>query len=480
MRSENRMVVLGAGRLPLLMGVAAVMAACAITACSDDDDTSTATPDAGLNEQDANVPPGGDDDDDDDIDDVDSGKRDAGNADAGDEDAGPLGPDACRVTIDPKTAGFIELCTPSQGGTVKHVRLQGVQTSVMHTSAQVLFGSATQPTNPQAALEEDQFRVLLYAGSGFAPPPMITAGIGAKGITVDGNAQYIVSAPADVCFDLHDGAAGTGPAFALWVSGQKGANCGDPTTLTVASAFKLRATWGAASGAIDKAAKVYYRQAEGLATGPRVTLSSTAALTADAILGATECTTTWATNTDWQKLCTPAAGGLGHVRVEDVKTTGTNSYWYTILGQDPNPTGSPMAGDGKLIVTAGQSASSASWTYFRFNASGSTTQFTYATDTSTPLYVNATTTVCYDLGTTGTTGADQRIVFWATGAKGADCKDRATLTATSALYDSTTDASTGTIWTGLLNQTNKENFIKVNNANVTLTKVVVSGEPAAL
>lgn len=480
MRSENRMVVLGAGRLPLLMGVAAVMAACAITACSDDDDTSTATPDAGLNEQDANVPPGGDDDDDDDIDDVDSGKRDAGNADAGDEDAGPLGPDACRVTIDPKANAPVELCKPAQGGTVKHVRLQGVQTPVDHAYAMVAFGFDTPPTDARSALQADQVRVLLYAGMPVFLPPQIGVGYGAKEVTPDANAEYIKAGPADICFDLHDGSATEGPQFALWVTGKKGANCADRTTLTVATAINVRATWSGAKGAIDKAAKIYYRQTDGVTTAPTVTLSSTAALTADAILGATECTTTWATNTDWQKLCTPAAGGLGHVRVEDVKTTGTNSYWYTILGQDPNPTGSPMAGDGKLIVTAGQSASSASWTYFRFNASGSTTQFTYATDTSTPLYVNATTTVCYDLGTTGTTGADQRIVFWATGAKGADCKDRATLTATSALYDSTTDASTGTIWTGLLNQTNKENFIKVNNANVTLTKVVVSGEPAAL
>lgn len=470
---ERKSGLRGVGSLARAVSAgAAVVAACALVACSDDEgsDLSNVTPDSGAANKDSGTPPG-----------TDAGEPDDETKDAGPDsgDVEELDPTSCRIT---PTAGsgdtVVELCKPAQGGTVKHVTIAGLQTPAVHASASIVFGFDEAPTSAQGPIEPDQFRVLFYGGGSPAPPALIGATFGSFSETLEGNASFLNTAPSTVCFDVHDGGTTTAPYFALWVTGQKGADCADRSTLTVASAWGIRANWKGATGAIDKAAKAFYRQAAGLPL-PTITVSTTPALTADALAAAVDCTTAWQTNTDWQGLCAPAAGAARHVRIEGAATTANNGYWYAVLGQDPNPAGPPAVGAGKLIVTAGQSSSGASWTYFRFGAtagSNSTTQFNYATDAEAPLYTSGPTTVCFDLGQSG---ANQRFVFWATGAKGADCTKRATLTTTSALYDSTTDASTGAIWSGLL-ATGKQNFIKTNNATVSLVKAVVSSEPAAL
>lgn len=466
----------------ILAAGVALLTAFAVVACSDDDDTSNGTP-GDLNEADSGTsttPPKGT---------TDSGKPgtnepdatsdDAGN-DAGDDDDGAvLDPTSCVVqptAIQGDT--FVELCKPTQGGTVKHVTIAGLTTPATHASAQVVFGFDAAPASAQAALEADQFRVLFYGGGAPAPPAVIQASFGAVDEALEGDATFLNTGSSTICFDVHDGSADVAPYFALWATGQKGADCADPSTLTVASARSIRVNWKGAKGAIDKAAKAFYRQAAGIAA-PTITVSTTAALSADALKAAVDCTADWTANTDWQKLCAPTAGTARHVRIEGVRSTANNSYWYAILGQDTNPTGSPAIGAGKLIVTGGQAHDGASWTWFRFGDvanSNSTTQFKYATDASEALYTVTPSTVCFDLGQSGT---NQRFVYWATGAKGADCTDRTTLTTTSALYDSTTDAASGAIWTGLLDTT-KENFIKTSNASTTLVRALVSSEPAVL
>ena len=469
---ERKSVLRGAGSLARVLSMgAAVFAACALVACSDDEgDLSNADPDAGPAERDSGTPPG----------------KDAGEPDDETKDAGPdsgdvdeLDPTSCVTT---PTAGsgdtVVELCKPAQGGTVKHVTIAGLRTPAVHASASVVFGFDEAPTSAQGPIEADQFRVLFYGGGSPAPPALVQATFGSFNETLEGNASFLNTAPSTVCFDVHDGGTNTAPYFALWVSGQKGADCADRSTLTVASAWGIRANWKGATGAIDKAAKAFYRQTAGLPL-PKITVSATPALTADALAAAVDCTTNWTANTDWQGLCAPAAGAPRHVRIEGAATTANNGYWYAVLGQDATPTGAPAVGAGKLIVTAGQSSSGASWTYFRFGATAganSTTQFNYKTDAEAALYTSGPSTVCFDLGQSG---ANQRFVFWATGAKGADCTKRTTLTTTSALYDSTTDASTGAIWSGLL-AAGKQNFIKTNNATVSLVKAVVSSDPAAL
>ena len=455
-----------------------VLAACALVACSEGDpvggdsdsgvpDADSGTPRTDGGKTDASDPDPGDED---------SGTKDAGPTDSG--DGGPLDPTAC-VTNPTAAQGdsFVELCKPSQGGTAKHDTIAGLQIPASHASAQVVFGFDTAPTSAQGPIEADQMRVLFYGGGVPAPPAMIQATFGSVGQVLEGDATFLNNALSTVCFDVHDGGADIAPYFALWVTGKKGADCADRSSLTVASAWSIRVNWKGATGALDKTAKAFYRQAVGLAL-PTITVSATPALTADALEAAVDCTTDWATNTNWQKLCAPTAGPARHVRIEGAATTANNSYWYAVLGEDATPTGSPAVGAGKLIVTAGQANSGASWTYFRFGdvPGATTTQFQYATDAALPLYTSGPSTVCFDLGESG---QNQRLVFWASGANGADCTKRATLTTANALYDSTTDGATGSIWTGLL-AAGKDNFFKTNNANVTLVKAAVSSEPAAL
>jgi hypothetical protein len=380
----------------------------------------------------------------------------------------------CTTTVTAAQGdSFVELCALS--GPVRHVRIENLRAPATHASAQVVFGFDAPPASATATLAADQFRVLLYGGGTPAPAALIQASFGTADETLDGGAAFL-NAATTVCFDLHDGGADTAPAFVLWVSGQKGADCANRSTLTAATAFGARAYWGGAKGAVDKAAKVYFRQAASGGTAPAVTVSTEPVLTAAAISAATTCTSNWATNTDWQALCAPSAGIARHVRLSTVASTANNSYFYAVLGQDPSPTGNPAAAAGKLIITGGRANSGASWTWFRFG-SGSTTQFSYATDAGSALYTAAPSTICFDTGATASGNA--RVVFWATGAKGADCAAPATLTLTSALYDSSTDAATGSIWSAPF-ALGKLNFITTNNATSTIGALTVSSEAVAL
>ncbi|MBX3209461.1 MAG: hypothetical protein KF764_30790 [Labilithrix sp.] len=460
-------------------GTATVLIALAAAACSSDETGATDGADAGPESPDAARPsvedagPGDGDDDDDDV------VGDGGDAgDAGDEE--PPHPTRCTTTTAPAQGdSFVELCKPAQG-IVQHVRISGVQVPATHESAQVVFGFDAPPASATAALAGDQLRVLFYGGGSPAPPALIEATWGPIRQVAGGNVPSLNTAASTVCFDVHDGAADAPPYFAIWVHGQKGANCLDRATLTVASAHAIRASWHGEVGALAKDLKAYYRQSAGVKTSTTVTMSSVAALSDTALKAAVSCSTPWVANTDWQKLCTPAAGDVRHVRIDDASATANSRYFYAVLGQDAAPTGNPAVGAGKLIVTGGRAQGGASWTYFRFGevaGQSATGQYTYATDTAAPLYTAGPSTVCFDLGTT-TTG-NTRLVFWATGANGADCSDHATLTTTNALYDSTTDATTGNIWQGLI-AAGKENFIKTSGTDVSLGGAVVSSEPAAL
>ncbi len=380
----------------------------------------------------------------------------------------------CTTSITSANADtFVELC--SLTNPVRHVRIDNLSAPATHAFSQIVFGFRTPPEATQGPLGAGQYRVLFYGGGVPAPPALVDLTYGSASETLAGPAAFI-NAGATVCFDLHDGSATAAPAFVLWVSGERGANCADRSTLTAATAFGVRADWDGLTGAIDKQAHTYFRQSVVSGTGPSITLSDEAVLSAEQIASATACTTAWSANTDWQRLCAPATGTVRHVRLEGVEATANNSYFYAILGQDPDPTGNPAASAGKLIVTGGRSHSGTSWTWFRFGG-GSTTQFSYEGDGGAGLYVDGPTTICFDLGTAS--GGRARFVFWATGANQADCADRSTLTLERALYDSSTDPSTADIWDAAY-VTGKLNFVKTNTTNVGVGNVVVSSEAAVL
>ncbi|MGV3710849.1 MAG: hypothetical protein ACO1Q7_18650 [Gemmatimonas sp.] len=388
----------------------------------------------------------------------------------------PVGdPAECSTSTTVAQEGtWVQLCKIS--GPVRHVRIENVKAGRTHASAQFVLGTTAAPTVTTGALGLDQFRVVMYGGGTPAPTAQLEATFGVANATINSNASFLNDG-ATVCFDLHDGTATTGPQFVIWVSGQKGANCLDRATLTLSTASGIRTEWSGSVGALNKTLSGWFRPATGAGTTPKVTVSTTPVLEAATISASTTCSNLPTASADWQSLCTPGSGLVHHVRIESASSTANNSYFYAVFGQDASPTGNPTGAAGKLIITGGRSSSGASWTWFRFGAAGTTTQFNFATDAGAALYVAAPHTVCFDIGTAANGNA--RLVYWATGAKGADCAVKSTLTLARALYDSSTDTTTGTIFDAPL-VAGKLNFVKTNNTSATLGRVTMSSEAAAL
>lgn len=402
----------------------------------------------------------------------DAGPGDAG-LDGGTDpvaDGGPPPlPTECTTSIG--SSGFVELCEVEDRP--RHVRIQGVLAPPFHASAQVVFGLDTAPAGPNVDLADGQLRVLLYGGSTPAPPPLAQATFGARSRPLGPPATFL-HAPSTVCFDVHEGSDEAPPYVVLWLDGHAGADCQDRATLSLESAYGMELAWDGVPGAVTRS-RLFFRQSSGLSATPVVTLSRDPALSREEAARGLHCTTSWAENTDWQPLCRPAAGRARHVRIEDAEATANNGYFYLVLGEGPDPSGTPALGPNKLILTGGRSASGLSWTWFRFHE-GSTTQFRFPTpDSPTPLYTSGPSTVCLDLGEHE---GNLRVVFWATGAGGADCADPTTLTLANALYDGVADPSAAGIWSVPLGD--GVDFVKTNNGTVRLGRVVVDTRAAAL
>lgn len=177
----------------------------------------------------------------------------------------------------------------------------------------------------------------------------------------------------------------------------------------------------------------------------------------DGVAG-TFCTTALSTaTTDYQPLCVPTAGSGRHFRIEGAQTSANNVFFYLAMGFPAAPVGNPATttGDGRFIFTGGKSVSCAfAWTYFRY--SGIT--MPAANPCSAPPifteYPNGPQTVCMDVSAS----SPPRVTFWATGANGANCKDKSTLTALTALYSKDDWTSTEAVNT-------TTHFAKLNNTS---------------
>jgi hypothetical protein len=191
-------------------------------------------------------------------------------------DAAPDGrvePESCTTTV--TASSFTELCDLQ--GTVEHVRLVGVQAPRTHASFQLYIGLDEPPADPQAGLAVDQFKTLFYGGGAPLPGPQVVPTFGAATAEVTGDLAFL-NQVSTVCFDLHDSAAGTAPLFALWVDGQKGADCEDVATLTRDAALVVVSSWGGATGAVAKDRASFYYQAASVTVRPTITLFDRPAL----------------------------------------------------------------------------------------------------------------------------------------------------------------------------------------------------------
>lgn len=380
----------------------------------------------------------------------------AGPDDEGDEEEEePLLDGSCRTKV-PSAATALQVTPLCEvpGGTVRHVRIDGMAAGAGHLSAQFLLGFDVAPQNPQAAPADDQFRLMLYGGT----PKDVHLAFGSGSTTATATNDFATT-PATICFDLVGGSAERAPSLVLWVDGENGADCRDFATLTRATAAAIEEEWGGATGAIASERGAFYRQAAGITATPTVTLFNRSV---------SSCETVWNENTDWQELCEPL-GGATRFRLEDVEASTNNRYFYLVLGEAAEaPTGNPGSeeGDGKAILTGGRAHDGASWTWFR-SGGGSSTQFDFATDDEAALYVDGPTTICAEIFGTETSSG---LLFWATGANDADCAAHTSLTPDSALHVEEWDAP---LATGL------RNFIKTSNTDIGLSRVVVSNDRTA-
>lgn len=365
---------------------------------------------------------------------------------------------ACRTEV--AAADDAEEWTPAcalENGTVQHVRLEGMGVDAGgHQASQFLLGFAAAPTDGRATTSPGQLIVQLYAGT----PETLHVYYGDAYLAHEGTRDFTAE-PSTLCFDLVGGSDARAPALALWISGENGAECDDFATLTAKSAWVTRDTWldkddTPVVGAVDGEAGAFVYQAAGVASTPVVTLFNQSVAS---------CETLWTEDTQWQALCEPA-GGATRFRVEDVEATGRASFFYIVVGEDDAPSDKPeaAAGDGKLIVRGGSSISRSSWTWFDFEGEASD-QKGYSTDEKTPLYVKGKSTVCSEIAPNADGNAS--VLFWATGAQGADCADAASLARENALYEQA--------WESPL-AADKMNFVKVNNSSIGLSRVVVSND----
>lgn len=184
----------------------------------------------------------------------------------------------------------------------------------------------------------------------------------------------------------------------------------------------------------------------------------------------TACLTAFDPNSaDYQPLCVPSSGSARHIRLEGVQALANNGYVYLAMGFPAVPGGNPATseGDGRFIFTGGKSVScETAWSYFRY---AGVTDPPSASLCATPVfgaYHLGPQTVCLDV----TEDAPPRVTLWASGANGADCRDKASLTSATALFQrsdwgSSTTAPVSTAF----------HFLKVNNpAWATMSQAAVS------
>jgi hypothetical protein len=179
-----------------------------------------------------------------------------GGDDAGAEDAGLDPVDVCSTTVAAANNGFVELCALDQP--VRHVRIEGLLAPQVHASTQIVFGFASTPPSNNPTIGEGQLQALFYGGGFPAPGPMVVRKFGAHQSTWTDGADFMHMA-STACFDVHDGTDERPPYFVLWIDGQAGADCEDPGTLTLESAFAKELAGPA--GTVDKEAPVFVRQA---------------------------------------------------------------------------------------------------------------------------------------------------------------------------------------------------------------------------
>jgi hypothetical protein len=158
--------------------------------------------------------------------------------------------DVCSTELG---SGTTQICAPSKG-LARHYRIEGVQTTMSHTSVTLYTGYFSPPSGGQAPTAGGQSRTAFYHGNGMSPPPSTTVNYGNQNVTVSPPFTAFTTAPQEVCMDISDA---TPPRITLWATGVNSADCKDRTTLTAASSLFNKNDWTSVTAANNAAAYLY-------------------------------------------------------------------------------------------------------------------------------------------------------------------------------------------------------------------------------
>lgn len=158
-----------------------------------------------------------------------------------------------------------ELCEVTGGA--KHFRIEVLRTTVDHSAFILFMGfddNSKLPTGRGDMLKNDQFKAQFYHGSKGAPgsrrPPIpgnTRFYSGTEGVYVEHN--KFTSVPVIVCFDVSS-ENGEPAKMTYWVSGEKGADCKNFSSLTSATAQATK-NWSGGKTSIAKKKNYIYQTA---------------------------------------------------------------------------------------------------------------------------------------------------------------------------------------------------------------------------
>lgn len=168
----------------------------------------------------------------------------------------------CETTPKPDLSSGQELCSVTGGA--KHFRIEALLTAAPHTVFILFMGfddNKNLPTGRGQMLKADQFKAQFYHGGAGNPPAMPSGStsfyFGTEGFRIEHNKFNTI--PVTVCFDVSS-ENGKPTMMTYWVSGEKGADCKNFSTLNSATAQTTR-NWSGGKTAIAKKKNYIYQSA---------------------------------------------------------------------------------------------------------------------------------------------------------------------------------------------------------------------------
>ncbi len=143
------------------------------------------------------------------------------------------------------------------------------------------------------------------------------------------------------------------------------------------------------------------------------------------------------TSGSYKELCTPVEGAGRFFRIESLKASGDNGYFYLFLGYTSAPTSSAPPSSGAYTFAAGKSVSNSNpFVWFR-NSDYGNYQGGQTNSGANPssFSLSSEKEICINFKEKDSTAP--QVNFWVTGVNGADCQKKNTLTTSNSIINYT-------------------------------------------